>query len=101
MKSATLINSLVDGLEVFFNPHAPRYIDMFFANANTDYAEVRLSSLRTLVTPIVHSFHPFRSERICAITCSSCSGICGDQDMTPPSPSCVHAANPLTHCKSG
>ncbi|KAJ2920211.1 hypothetical protein MD484_g84, partial [Candolleomyces efflorescens] len=41
MKSATLINSLVDGLEVFFNPHAPRYIDMFFANANTDYAEVR------------------------------------------------------------
>ncbi|KAJ2928817.1 hypothetical protein H1R20_g8194, partial [Candolleomyces eurysporus] len=41
MKSVTLINSLVDGLKVFFNPHAPRYIDMFFSNANTDYAEVR------------------------------------------------------------
>lgn len=41
-KSMTLFSMLVDGLGIFFNPYSSKYIELFFANANTDYAEVML-----------------------------------------------------------
>ena len=38
-KSVIIFSNLVDALGVFFNPHAAKYIELFFNNADTDYAE--------------------------------------------------------------
>ncbi|KAJ3537454.1 hypothetical protein NMY22_g5581 [Coprinellus aureogranulatus] len=40
-KSVILFSNLVDALGLFFNPHAPKYAELFFNNADTDYAEIR------------------------------------------------------------
>jgi hypothetical protein len=41
-KSVIIFSNLVDALGIFFNPHAGKYIGLFFDNADTDYAEVRI-----------------------------------------------------------
>lgn len=43
-KSLCLFGILVDSLGIFFNPKAGPYVKLLFDNANSGYAEVKISS---------------------------------------------------------
>lgn len=45
-KSLSLVGIMAECLGVRFEPYADRYLDLFFNNANTGYAEVRIFSRR-------------------------------------------------------
>lgn len=36
----TILGILIESLGIFFNAKADKYIQLFFENANTDYADV-------------------------------------------------------------
>ncbi|KAH0590354.1 hypothetical protein H2248_000511 [Termitomyces sp. 'cryptogamus'] len=57
-KSITILGILIESLGVFFNTKADKYIQIFFENANTDYADMRSHICQNLSVLMRNQWRP-------------------------------------------